>query len=329
MEYLIDYLMFAAKFLTVMISLAVPVVVVLAFRHGRQSGELPNLEITRVNDRIRNTALNLESALLPGKQFKQRVKAQRKEEKARANAKDDSARKRVFVLEFDGDIRAHAVEQLREEVTGVIAVAQPDDEVVVVLESGGGTIHGYGLGASQLTRLRERDLRLTVVVDRIAASGGYMMACVADEIVAAPFAIIGSIGVVAQFPNFNRLLKKHDIDFEEITAGKYKRTLTMFGENTAEDRDKVQSELNEAHVLFQAFIEKYRPQVDLALVATGEYWFGSKALELKLIDQIATSDDLIYAAIEDADVFRISAQKKSGMLEKLTDTLGRVTAPPL
>ncbi len=323
MEYLIDYLLFAAKSLTVVLGIAIPVVLVFFLRHARQAGDLADIEVTRINDRVSNTALSLESNLLPPKQFKQKLKQRRKEEKARHNSKDQDARRRVFVFEFNGDMRASAVDQLREEITAMLSVARPEDEAIVVLESAGGTVHGYGLAASQLARIREREIRLTVVVDRIAASGGYMMACVANEIVAAPFAIIGSIGVVAQFPNFNRFLKKHNIDFEEITAGKYKRTLTMFGENTDEDRTKVQSELNDAHTLFQSFIERYRAQVDLDTVATGEYWFGSRALELDLIDRLQTSDDVIVAATESADVYKLSAHKKQNLIERLSDSFAR------
>ena len=108
----------------------------------------------------------------------------------------------------------------------------------------------YGLAASQMQRIRDKKLKLTVCVDKVAASGGYMMAVVADKIIAAPFAVLGSIGVLAQVPNFHRLLKKHDVDFEMLTAGKYKRTLTMFGENTDKGREKFQEDIEDTHVLF-------------------------------------------------------------------------------
>ncbi|MGK3627588.1 protease SohB, partial [Acinetobacter sp. A11] len=146
---------------------------------------------------------------------------------------------KIFVLDFKGDIQASAVENLREEITLILATAKAGrDRIVVRLESPGGMVHGYGLAAAQLVRLRDAGFHLTICVDKVAASGGYMMACIANEIIAAPFAIVGSIGVVAQVPNFNRLLKEHNVDFELYTAGQYKRTVTMFGENTPEGKAK-------------------------------------------------------------------------------------------
>ena len=130
---------------------------------------------------------------------------------------------------------------------------------MVRLESGGGLVHGYGLAAAQLVRLKDAGLTLTVCVDKVAASGGYMMACVADKVVAAPFAVIGSIGVVSQLPNFHKWLKNHDVDYEMFTAGDYKRTVTVFGENDAEDRAKYQEELEQTHALFKHFVNTYRP----------------------------------------------------------------------
>ena len=183
---------------------------------------------------------------------------------------------RVFVLNFDGDWKASAVNLFREEITAILCVAKPQDEVVVRLESSGGVVHGYGLAASELQRIKDHHIPLTIAVDKVAASGGYMMACVADKILAAPFAIIGSIGVLAQLPNFHRFLKKHDVDFEQITAGQYKRTLSLFGENTSDGRKKFQTEINEAHQLFKQFITEHRPQIDIDKLATGEYWFGQK-----------------------------------------------------
>jgi serine protease SohB len=202
----------------------------------------------------------------------------------------------VFVLGFHGDIRAHAVRNLREEISALLTLAEPEDSVVVRLESSGGMVHAYGLAAAQLTRIRERGIPLTVCVDKVAASGGYLMACVADRIVAAPFAMVGSIGVLAQIPNFHRLLKKHDIDYELLTAGQYKRTLTVFGRNTDTARQKFAEELEDTHALFREFVQRYRPGLDVAAVATGEVWFGERAQGLGLVDTLGTSDALLQDA---------------------------------
>jgi serine protease SohB len=209
------------------------------------------------------------------------------------------------------------VTSLREEVTAVLTVATPDDEVFVRLESGGGMVHAYGLAASQLNRIRERNIPLTVAVDKVAASGGYMMACVANRVIAAPFSIIGSIGVVAQIPNFHRLLKKHDVDFEQFTAGEFKRTVTMFGENTDEGRAKFRKEVEDIHLLFKDFIQKHRPNVDIVKVSTGEYWPAIRALEHDLIDELKTSDDYLLDKNETADIFQIRYSTRKNFLEKL------------
>jgi serine protease SohB len=254
-------------------------------------------------------------------------KAHAKAKKAEHKQKDKAAKKgkaprpRTFVLDFDGDIRASAVESLREEISAVVQVAKPQDEVLLRLESPGGMVHTYGLAASQLRRLRTAGIRLTAAVDEVAASGGYMMACVADQIIAAPFAVIGSIGVVAQIPNFNRLLKEHNIDFELHTAGEYKRTLTLFGENTEAAREKFREELESTHKLFKGFVTDNRPQLDIDRVATGEHWYGSRALELKLIDAMQTSDDYLLAASKERDIFEVHFKRRKAFPERLAQSV--------
>ena len=224
----------------------------------------------------------------------------------------------IFVLDFKGDIQASAVENLREEITLILATAKAGrDRVVVRLESPGGMVHGYGLAAAQLVRLRDAGFHLTICVDKVAASGGYMMACIANEIISAPFAVVGSIGVVAQVPNFNRLLKEHNVDFELYTAGQYKRTVTMFGENTPEGKAKFEEELQQTHVLFKHFVEKYRPQLNVDKVATGEHWYGQDALDLNLVDKLQTSDEYLLALLPQHDVYVINTRKKATLGEKL------------
>nr|WP_312821015.1 protease SohB [Acinetobacter oleivorans] len=241
--------------------------------------------------------------------------AQQLAKEARIRRKNNQ---KIFVLDFKGDIQASAVENLREEITLILATAKAGrDRVVVRLESPGGMVHGYGLAAAQLVRLRDAGFHLTICVDKVAASGGYMMACIANEIIAAPFAIVGSIGVVAQVPNFNRLLKQHNVDFELYTAGQYKRTVTMFGENTPEGKAKFEEELQQTHVLFKHFVEKYRPQLNVDKVATGEHWYGEDALDLNLVDKLQTSDEYLLALLPQHDVYVINTRKKATLGEKL------------
>ena len=312
MEFINEYGLFLAKFATVALLFVVAASIFTALS-GRGKDESHGLSIKNINDKYRHMSLVLNARIMPKKDFKKFVKQQ----KQAGKDKPPGGGKKIFVLDFKGNIKASGVSALREEITAILTVASDKDEVVALLESGGGTVHGYGLGASQLRRIRDRGIKLTAAVDKVAASGGYMMACVADRIIAAPFAIVGSIGVLAQIPNFHRLLKKMDIDFEQITAGDYKRTLTLFGENTARDREKFQAELEDTHALFKEFVRDNRAQVDLDRIATGEHWYGKRALELQLVDELMTSDDYLSNAARDADIYRIKYQRKKPVAERV------------
>jgi serine protease SohB len=272
---------------------------------------------------------SLRQAVLPHAQFKKLHKQDQKKEKAEQkqlakSAKkadetdsDSDARARVFVLHFEGDVQASKVDHLRTEVTAVLTLAEPTDEVVVCLESPGGAVHGYGLAASQLDRIRQQGIPLVVAVDKVAASGGYLMAAVADRILAAPFAVIGSIGVLAQIPNVHRLLKKHDVDVELLTAGKYKRTLTVLGENTDEGREKFVEELEDIHALFQEYVGSRRPSLDMEEVATGEVWYGDRALAKHLIDELCTSDEYLARSCDEREVFEVRWVEHKKPIERL------------
>jgi len=257
----------------------------------------------------------LSRAVLGKAQFKQTAK-QRKAERKEIDKKG-SQRSRIFVMDFKGDIRATATASLREEISAILAVASKDDRVLVRLENAGGAVHEHGLAASQLLRIRQKDLPLIIAVDKVAASGGYLMACVASHIIAAPFAIIGSIGVIAQLPNFNRLLEEKGVDFEQVTAGRFKRTLTVFGKNTDEGREKLREEIEEVHALFKTQITSHRPQLDIEQVATGEYWYGTRALELELIDEIQTSDDFLAEAVAESDLYRVAYKRRLPLPERI------------
>ncbi len=310
MDFLADYASFLAKTVTLVVAIIVVLVTVASLRRGRAKQSGGHLEVHKLNDFYKAMRERLEQAIWD----KDTYKAQRKREaKAAKQAKKSGADKpRVFVLDFDGDIKASAVDNLRHEITALLTMATPKDEVVVRLESGGGMVHGYGLAASQLVRIRQAGVPLTVCVDKVAASGGYMMACIGEKILAAPFSILGSIGVVAQLPNVHRLLKKHDVDVEVLTAGEYKRTLTVFGENTEKGREKFQDDLETTHELFKNFVARYRPQLAIDEVATGEVWLGTAALGKQLIDEIKTSDEYLAERASECELFQLHyAQKKS------------------
>jgi serine protease SohB len=282
-------------------------VAIVASRARQRPDGVPGVRLVEVGVQRKRRAESLARALLPPRARKAAEKEARAREK-RELKEGTPADRNVFVLDFDGDLRATAVTALREEVTAILGVATPTDEVVVRLESPGGVVHGYGLAASQLARLRARNIPLTVCVDKVAASGGYLMACVASHIVAAPFAVLGSIGVVASVPNANRALTRLGVDFMDITAGEHKRTVTLFGPLREEGVAKLKSQVEETHDLFKSFVHEMRPALDVARVATGDHWHGTHALELGLIDELGTSDDCLLAKAEGAASSRCAAR---------------------
>lgn len=318
-QFFVDYGLFLAKAVTVVA--AVAAIVALTVGLSRKDSSSGGLTVEKLNDRYRNLRLQLRHALLSRaerrKEQKQEKKQRKAEEKSRHPGGGASGRRRVFVLDFKGDIRATAVTALREEISAILGVASPTDEVVVRLENFGGAVHEHGLAASQLMRLRDKGIPLTAIVDKGAASGGYLMACVANRIIAAPFAVLGSIGVIAQLPNFHRLLEARGVDFEQVTAGRYKRTVTMFGKNTDDDRAKLREELEDIHQLFKAVVTTHRPALDIEAVATGEHWYGTRALELKLVDAVETSDDYLHRAAESADLYRVHYKARPTLQQRV------------
>jgi serine protease SohB len=307
MEYLYDYLAFLARAATIVIAIGAVVAIAVSLGSRRGGGDgVGHLEVRKLNDRLDEMRRTLRQAFLFPPAFKKSVKEEDRDRKRAAKSADtNDPRRRVYVVDFDGDLQASKVDHLRNEITAILTSARDQDEVLVRIESPGGMVHGYGLAASQLERIRERKIRLVAAIDKVAASGGYLMASVSDHIIAAPFALVGSIGVVAQVPNVHRLLKKHDVDVEVLTAGKYKRTLTIFGENTEQGRAKFVEELEDVHLLFQDFVRANRPQVSVDEIATGEAWYGRRALDRRLVDELSTSDAYLTRACEDADVYEV------------------------
>ena len=318
-EFLAAYGLFLIKFITIIILILLFIMVFVGLVHSHQQHPPDGkLWVTNLNNRLEAHTQQLQQMQWGEKQYKTHLKRQKKKHKQQQKAISDQSHRVLYVIDFKGDIKADATACLREEISAVLCAASPQDEVLVRLESAGGLVHAYGLAAAQLDRIRQKGLRLTVCVDQIAASGGYMMACVADHLVAAPFAVMGSVGVAAHLPNFHRLLKKNDIDMEYHTAGAYKRTLTMVGENTREGRQKFLQDLEHTHTLFKKFVSTHRPQVDIQKIATGEIWYGSDALQQQLIDEIATSDDYLLRQInEEVKVLQVVFKVKKSLSEHL------------
>lgn len=335
MEFVAEYGLFLAKTLTIVIALIVVIIMVVGLRQRGRRTEDGHLEVRSLNDRVDEVTRAVKEVILDHDTFKREAKQRKKSDKRerkvhkRAPKHGQTVRPRAYVVDFDGDIQASAVENLRREVTAILAVAGAADEVILRLESPGGHVHGYGLAASQLSRIVAKNIPLTIAVDKVAASGGYMMACIGTRIIAAPFALLGSIGVVAQLPNFHRLLKSHDVDVEILTAGEYKRTLTVFGENTEKGREKFQEELEDVHKLFKEFVGDNRPAVDIEAVATGEAWYGRRALEHKLVDELKTSDEYITDKCVECSVYQVKYVEDKKRIDRLFDKVsyafGRLT----
>ena len=329
MEFIYEYGLFLAQAVTLVAAILIVIAGLVSMGHRQKAEQHEgHIEIRNLNEKYRLIGDSIQHMVNDPETLKAETKANKKAEKAKAKEakkkrkKSDGEtvnerRKRLYILAFDGDMKASATDHLREEISAVLPQVHDGDEMLVKVESPGGLVHSYGLAASQLQRITSAKVPLTIAVDKVAASGGYMMACVADRIVAAPFAVLGSIGVLAQLPNFHRLLQKNNIDFELLTAGEYKRTLTMFGENTDKGREKFVEELEETHDLFKSFVSTNRPALDIAKVATGEVWYGQKAIEEGLIDEVQTSDAFVQNRLEDWDVYEVKFVHKKNWQEKL------------
>jgi serine protease SohB len=317
MEFFLAIALFALKVIVVIAAIAVLAVIILLIVQKGQHLK-PLLEIENLNEHYDQLEQTLKTQVLNKKDLKKQAKLWEENQKKWSQ----ETRKKVWILDFKGDIKAHAGDHLREEVTAVLTLATPSDEVVVRVESPGGVVHGYGFCASQLQRVKSMGVPLTVCIDKVAASGGYMMAVVADKVISAPFAIVGSIGVIAQVPNFHRILKKYDVDYKEYTAGAFKRTVSILGEITQDGENKFKSQLEETHILFKNHIQQFRPQLDLNKVATGEYWYGQQAKELGLVDVLSTSDDYLLGMRNTCDLIHISFKTKKTFSEKISEAFG-------
>lgn len=314
-HFLTEYLSFVLKTITILAALIV-MLAVLASLKRQQKPHDEHLSIEHLNGQLDDHKEQLTEQWLEGAELKQWQK-QRKQDK-KSQQKERSERPRIFVLDFDGDLAASDADRFGREINALQTVLRNNDELVVRLESAGGYVHAYGYAAAQMLRLRESIASLTVCVDKVAASGGYMMACTGHRILAAPFAVIGSIGVVAELPNFNKLLKKHDIDYEVLTAGEYKRTLTLFGENTDQGRQKFLSELEQTHGLFKQFVMENRPAIDIEQVAKGEVWYGRKAVEQQLVDELSTSDAYLLKRSSEAEIYEVSLEQRQSLVDRVS-----------
>ena len=313
MEILIEYLIFLLKVFTIALAITLPLLIIIGSTKGKSQPK-GTLSIINLSDKFEEMGNAVKGSLMNAKELKKFNKDLSKDKKKKDKAEKEDT---VFVLNFNGDIQASEVEKLKQEINAILLSDSDCKEVVLRVESGGGSAYAYGLCAAELKRLVDNDINLTVCIDKVAASGGYLMSCVASKIIAAPWAIVGSIGVIAQIPNFHRLLQKNSIDFEMHTAGAFKRTLTTLGENTEEGREKFKSDLEDLHIIFKNFVKEQRPQVDTDIVATGEVWQGEEAVKVGLVDSLETSDNYLVNLSKEAKLFEIQFVEKKNLSERL------------
>lgn len=313
MDYLYDISLFFLKSLIIVVGLLVVILIPMIQSQKRKAGKKKKLELENLKNRFKPYIQEFHQAHMNKKKYKNYLKQLKKKEPIESEKEKPNS----FLISFTGDKMATQVESLRDEVSLILNIAKPEDEVILLLESPGGAVASYGLAASQLVRLRDR-LKLTICVDTVAASGGYLMASTGHQIISAPFALVGSIGVLFQTPNIHEFLKKRDISFEEITAGKYKRTITPFGKITEEKKQKLQEQIDLVYFQFKNFLKKYRENLDFEKVATGEVWLGAEALKLHLVDKIQCSDDYIMEALKTRNVYKIKLKEEKKLWEKFT-----------
>lgn len=316
MEHLIEFFLFLSKALIILLGI-LAVIGFIFSQSVKSHSDLPHLELEKINETLASYAESLRKKVFDRKVLREFEKSEKKKNKK----KEKVNKPKVYVIDFEGDIKASEVKNLRTEISTVLSVATKKDEIMVRVTSPGGMVHTYGLAAAQLLRIRQAGIPLCVAVDKVAASGGYLMACTANKIIASPFAILGSIGVLAQVPNFHRLLKKNDIDYQEFTAGDYKRTISLFGEITDKGKEKFTQQIEDTHDLFKSFVKEHRPIVDIEKVGTGEPWFGARALDHKLIDEIKTSDEYFFERLNTHEIIKIKMSEKKKFGEKIAEHL--------
>lgn len=308
-------------------------IVGLAKATSKKASKKGDVEITNITEDYVQQVKKSKDAMLSSDELKQKnkeLKQQKKLDKKSTSKINPTpivqSNSRTFLINFKGGTQANEVESLKEEINAILPIVNPNKDCVLLnIESGGGTVVGYGLAASQIERLKNAGIKVLVSVDKVAASGGYMMACMADKLYAAPFAIVGSIGVVAEFPNFHKLLDKVGVNFEQFTAGEYKRTVSPFFENTDIAKEKFTEELESTHNLFKDHIAKYRPNLDMEKVATGEHWYAKQALELGLVDELDNSDSIKYKLMNEGfELFSVEFKKKKKFSEKLADSSAEI-----
>lgn len=290
-------------------------------RRARMDPGQDHLRVTYLNEELADHSLSILNAMMPPKAFKKLARRQQQELGVKSRT-----RPKTFILDFFGDLAASSVDALRQQINALLLVLEEKDEVLVRLESSGGKAHAYGFAAAQLGRLKGENRRLVVSIDRVAASGGYMMACVADHIIAAPFALVGSIGVLAMVPNFHRLLQQFNVDYDEFAVGENKKNISLLGANTEEGKQKFIQDMEEFHRDFKGFVAEHRPAVKIDEAADGDVWYGEKARTLGLVDELKTSDDFLLERIKERDLFRVEFVESKPLRKRLSHWMTRLNS---
>mmetsp|Transcript_9058 Transcript_9058/g.12909 ORF Transcript_9058/g.12909 Transcript_9058/m.12909 type:complete len:423 (-) Transcript_9058:25-1293(-) len=203
-------------------------------------------------------------------------------------------------------LEEHRGKKENTNTTSLNSTDQTDSEleVIILLESPGGSAAEYGLAAQQILRLRdEPGIQVTVIVDKVAASGGYMMACTSSpgRLYAAPFAVVGSIGVIGQTVNIHNALESWGVKPLVFRGGKHKAPVGLIGEVSEDGMKTIQKMIDKTHNAFKRHVLAARPKLAKQIddVATGDVWLGCDALDVGLIDRVITSDEYISQRLRD------------------------------
>ncbi len=231
---------------------------------------------------------------------------------------------RLAVLRFQGlrDLNASGDQRLSEAIDEVLVNRDHFEEAVVIIDSPGGTTHGYGHAYALLERLSASGLKVTACIDRIGASGGYLMALPADRILAGPFAIVGSVGVVAGIPNVKRLLEEKGVSYRLFVAGDKKRVVHFADDDGPEVREYMDEKLAGIHTQFLQAVEKHRgDRVKLDEVRSGDHWSAEESVEkgLGLVDELQTSAE--YLLERNREVALVMIERRVDITERFAGYL--------
>jgi signal peptide peptidase SppA len=216
-------------------------------------------------------------------------------------------------LDFDGQ---------KEIIERAFSIKKAPAIAISINSPGGSPVQSH-LIYSHIRKLAKKNKKKVLVfAEDVAASGGYLIACAGDEIYANSSSIVGSIGVIYASFGLQELIKKAGIQRRVYTAGKNKSTLDPFTEEKQEDIERLKKIQLELHADFIKVVEDSRSSKlkkdNNPDLFTGEFWSGSTAKKLGLIDEIGNADDVIKQRFGEDVIIKKFEKQKSWLNKKLS-----------